>query len=222
MCVCLSSCLLFSMSVWRVRLSFKNVWQSSMTANRFFLSVEYAWLSFMSFSRVGVCISSESTVSVEYILLLLVCWVRMYLRLSSMSDCLLTLPVDYVFQSNLSACQVYSISRVCLSIEYVCLSSMSVHWVCLSIEYGCLSSISFCWVCLRSLSFCLAGCLLAYLPVCLHACVFLVCIHVQFIYVRVCVALLCMYCIYCSLSLWRVARGSKLMRLELIHGLFIT
>jgi hypothetical protein len=27
---------------------------------------------------------------------------------------------------------------------------------------------------------------------------------------------------YCSLSLWRVARGSKLMRLELIHGLFIT
>jgi hypothetical protein len=26
----------------------------------------------------------------------------------------------------------------------------------------------------------------------------------------------------CSLSLWRVARGSKLMRLELIHGLFIT
>jgi hypothetical protein len=28
--------------------------------------------------------------------------------------------------------------------------------------------------------------------------------------------------LYCSLSLWRVARGSKLMRLELIHGLFIT
>jgi hypothetical protein len=27
---------------------------------------------------------------------------------------------------------------------------------------------------------------------------------------------------YCALSLWRVARGSKLMRLELIHGLFIT
>ncbi len=27
---------------------------------------------------------------------------------------------------------------------------------------------------------------------------------------------------YCSLSLWRVARGSKLMFLELIHGLFIT
>jgi hypothetical protein len=27
---------------------------------------------------------------------------------------------------------------------------------------------------------------------------------------------------YCSLSPWRVARGSKLMRLELIHGLFIT
>ncbi len=26
----------------------------------------------------------------------------------------------------------------------------------------------------------------------------------------------------CSLSLWRVARGSNLMRLELIHGLFIT
>jgi hypothetical protein len=26
----------------------------------------------------------------------------------------------------------------------------------------------------------------------------------------------------CSLSLWRVARGSKLMRLELIHGSFIT
>jgi hypothetical protein len=26
----------------------------------------------------------------------------------------------------------------------------------------------------------------------------------------------------CSLSLWRLARGSKLMRLELIHGLFIT
>ncbi len=26
----------------------------------------------------------------------------------------------------------------------------------------------------------------------------------------------------CSLSLWRVARGSKLMFLELIHGLFIT
>jgi hypothetical protein len=26
----------------------------------------------------------------------------------------------------------------------------------------------------------------------------------------------------CSLSLWRVARGSKLMRLELIHGFFIT
>jgi hypothetical protein len=29
-------------------------------------------------------------------------------------------------------------------------------------------------------------------------------------------------CVYCSLSLWRVARGSKLMFLELIHGLFIT
>jgi hypothetical protein len=27
---------------------------------------------------------------------------------------------------------------------------------------------------------------------------------------------------YCSLSLWRVARGSKHMSLELIHGLFIT
>ncbi len=27
---------------------------------------------------------------------------------------------------------------------------------------------------------------------------------------------------YCLLSLWRAARGSKLMRLELIHGLFIT
>jgi hypothetical protein len=27
---------------------------------------------------------------------------------------------------------------------------------------------------------------------------------------------------YCSLSLWRVARGSKRMFLELIHGLFIT
>ncbi len=27
---------------------------------------------------------------------------------------------------------------------------------------------------------------------------------------------------YCSLSLWRVARGSKHMFLELIHGLFIT
>jgi hypothetical protein len=27
---------------------------------------------------------------------------------------------------------------------------------------------------------------------------------------------------YCLLLLWRVARGSKLMRLELIHGLFIT
>jgi muconolactone delta-isomerase len=26
----------------------------------------------------------------------------------------------------------------------------------------------------------------------------------------------------CSLSLWRVARGSKLMFLELIHGLFTT
>jgi hypothetical protein len=26
----------------------------------------------------------------------------------------------------------------------------------------------------------------------------------------------------CSLSLWRAVRGSKLMRLELIHGLFIT
>jgi hypothetical protein len=26
----------------------------------------------------------------------------------------------------------------------------------------------------------------------------------------------------CSLSLWRVARGSKLMHLDLIHGLFIT
>jgi hypothetical protein len=26
----------------------------------------------------------------------------------------------------------------------------------------------------------------------------------------------------CSLSLWRVARGSKLMCLELIHGFFIT
>ncbi len=26
----------------------------------------------------------------------------------------------------------------------------------------------------------------------------------------------------CSLSLWRVARGSKHMFLELIHGLFIT
>ncbi len=26
----------------------------------------------------------------------------------------------------------------------------------------------------------------------------------------------------CSLSLWRVVRGSKLMHLELIHGLFIT
>jgi hypothetical protein len=29
------------------------------------------------------------------------------------------------------------------------------------------------------------------------------------------------YC-SCSLSLWRVARGSKRMFLELIHGLFIT
>ncbi len=29
-------------------------------------------------------------------------------------------------------------------------------------------------------------------------------------------------CWNCSLSLWRVARGSKLMFLELIHGLFIT
>jgi hypothetical protein len=27
---------------------------------------------------------------------------------------------------------------------------------------------------------------------------------------------------YCSLSLWRVVRGSKLMHLDLIHGLFIT
>jgi hypothetical protein len=27
---------------------------------------------------------------------------------------------------------------------------------------------------------------------------------------------------YCSLSLWRVARGSKRMFLELIHGFFIT
>jgi hypothetical protein len=27
---------------------------------------------------------------------------------------------------------------------------------------------------------------------------------------------------YCSLSLWKVVRGSKLMHLELIHGLFIT
>jgi hypothetical protein len=26
----------------------------------------------------------------------------------------------------------------------------------------------------------------------------------------------------CSLSLWRVVRGSKLMHLDLIHGLFIT
>jgi hypothetical protein len=26
----------------------------------------------------------------------------------------------------------------------------------------------------------------------------------------------------CSLSMWRVVRGSKLMHLELIHGLFIT
>jgi hypothetical protein len=25
----------------------------------------------------------------------------------------------------------------------------------------------------------------------------------------------------CSLSLWRVVRGSKLMHLELVHGLFI-
>jgi hypothetical protein len=31
-----------------------------------------------------------------------------------------------------------------------------------------------------------------------------------------------MYSMYCSLSLWRVARGSKHMFLELIHGLFIT
>ncbi len=31
-----------------------------------------------------------------------------------------------------------------------------------------------------------------------------------------------MYSNYCLLSLWRVARGSKLMCLELIHGLFIT
>ncbi len=29
-------------------------------------------------------------------------------------------------------------------------------------------------------------------------------------------------CHECSLSLWRVVRGSKLMHLELIHGLFIT
>ncbi len=27
---------------------------------------------------------------------------------------------------------------------------------------------------------------------------------------------------YCSLSVWRVVRGSKLMHLDLIHGLFIT
>jgi hypothetical protein len=26
----------------------------------------------------------------------------------------------------------------------------------------------------------------------------------------------------CSLSLWRVVRGSKLMHLDIIHGLFIT
>jgi hypothetical protein len=35
------------------------------------------------------------------------------------------------------------------------------------------------------------------------------------------VAALCMAC-KCSLSLWRVVQGSKLMHLELIHGLFIT
>jgi hypothetical protein len=48
-------------------------------------------------------------------------------------------------------------------------------------------------------------------------------IYSKYKYTHTFILWICLYIyIYCLLSLWRVVRGSKLMHLDLTHGLFIT